>query len=175
MDKENIVGAMAIFQDFTDLEKVAAELESVRTLQNTLQTVLDIAYDGIIVVDKDGNITLMNQSVADFFGIDQKKAVGRHATKVLENTRLHIVASTGIPETGQLQRLGGSYYLVSRLPIIENGRVVGAVGKVMFRNLEEIRVLAHRMDTLENELNYYREELQKRDECTTPLTEGQLE
>lgn len=164
LDKESLVGAMAIFQDFTELEQVAAELEIVRTLQHTLHTVLDIAYDGIVVVNKDGIITFFNQSMAHFFGLDQKKAVGRHVSKVLENSRLHLVAQTGIAETRQLQRLGGTYYLVSCLPIIENGRVVGAVAKIMFSNFEDIRILAHRMDALENELNYYREELQKRDE-----------
>ncbi|SFR10436.1 sigma-54-dependent Fis family transcriptional regulator [Desulfoscipio geothermicus] len=160
-DNGIIMGAMAIFQDLTELEQVAAELESVRTLKNTLQTVLDIAYDGIVVVNKEGMITFINQSLADFFGFDPGDAVGRHVTGVLENSRLHIVARTGVPENARLQQVGGSYYVVSRLPIVENGQVVGAVGKMMFRNLEEIRELARRMDALENELNYYREELRK--------------
>lgn len=161
LDGGNTVGAMAIFQDLTELEKVAAELESVRTLQHTLQTVLDIAYDGIVVIDKNGHVTFLNQSLADFFGIDIKQTIGKHVTKVLENSRLHIVARTGVPEIAQLQQVRGSYYVVSRMPIVENGRVVGAVGKMMFRNIEEIREIANRMDTLENELNYYRQELEK--------------
>ncbi|SHF54690.1 PAS domain S-box-containing protein [Desulfofundulus australicus DSM 11792] len=156
-----IAGAMAVFQDLTELEQVAAELETVRTLQNTLRTVLDIAYDGIIVVDKDGFVTFINQSLAEFFALDPRKVVGRHVTEVLENSRLHIVARTGVPETGQLQQVRGGYYVVSRLPIVENGRVVGAVGKMMFRNLGEIRELARRLDQLENEVNYYRNELNR--------------
>ncbi len=162
LDGGNTVGAIAIFQDLTDLEQVAAELESVRTLQHTLRTVLDIAYDGIVVVDKEGYITFFNQSLAEFFGLEPRDAIGRHVTGVLDNSRLHIVARTGVPETSQLQQVGGSYYVVSRLPIVENGRVVGAVGKMMFRNLEEIRELARRMDNLENQLSFYREELQKK-------------
>lgn len=162
IDRGRTSGAMAILQDLTELEKVAAELESVRTLQHTLRTVLDIAYDGIVVVDKDGCITFVNQSLADFFGLDPQEAIGRHVTKVLENSRLHIVARTGVPETGQLQQIRDGYYMVSRLPIVENGRVVGAVGKMMFRNLEEIREMARRMDSLENQLNYYRTELEKK-------------
>lgn len=160
-DGYGTVGAMAIFQDLTELEQVAAELESVRTLQRTLQAVLDIAYDGIVVVDSEGFITFLNQSLAEFFGLDPREAVGRHVTEVLENSRLHIVARTGVPETGQLQQVKGGYYVVSRLPVVENGRVVGAVGKMMFRNLGEIRELARRLDQLENEVNYYRTELHR--------------
>lgn len=161
LDGGNTAGAMAIFQDLTELEQVAAELESVRTLQHTLQTVLDIAYDGIVVVNREGNITFINQSLADFFGLEPEKSIGRHVTSVLENSRLHIVARTGVPETGQLQQVGGTHYVVSRLPIVEQGRVVGAVGKMMFRNLEEIKELARRLENLESRLNYYREELKK--------------
>ncbi|HBX23397.1 MAG TPA: sigma-54-dependent Fis family transcriptional regulator [Desulfotomaculum sp.] len=161
LDGGRTAGAMAIFQDFTELEQVAAELESVRTLQHTLQTVLDIAYDGIVVVNREGSITFINQALADFFGLDPEKAVGRQVTEVLENSRLHVVARTGIPETSQLQQVGGAYYVVSRLPIVEKGRVVGAVGKMTFRNLEEIKELARRLDSLESKLNYYREELKK--------------
>lgn len=161
LDGGNTVGAMAIFQDLTELEQVAAELQSVRTLQHTLQTVLDIAYDGIVVVNREGNITFINQSLANFFGLEPAKAVGRHVTSVLENSRLHIVARTGVPETGQLQQVGGTHYVVSRLPIVEQGRVVGAVGKIMFRNLEEIKEMARRLESLESRLNYYREELKK--------------
>ncbi len=161
LDNGNTVGAMAIFQDLTELEQVAAELQSVRTLQQTLQTVLDIAYDGIVVVDKEGKITFINQSLADFFGLDPEKSVGQHVTSVLENSRLHIVARTGVPETGQLQRVGGTHFAVSRLPIFQQGRVVGAVGKMMFRNLEEIKEMARRLENLESRLNYYREELKK--------------
>lgn len=160
-DSQGRMGAMAILQDLTELEQVAAELESVRTLQHTLQTVLDIAYEGIVVVDRDGRVTLMNQALADFFGLDPRAEVGKPVDQVLENSRLHLVAKTGVPETGQLQQVGGTYYIVSRLPIIENERVVGAVGKMMFRNLDEIRDMARRLETLENQLHYYREELQK--------------
>lgn len=161
LDRGNIVGAIAIFQDLTELEQVAAELENVRTLQHTLQTVLDIAYDGIVVVNTEGLITFLNQSLADFLGLNPADAIGQHIAKVMENSRLHIVARTGVAETAQLQQIGGSYYVVSRLPIVENGRVVGAVGKMMFRNLGEIRELGRRIDDLENRISYYREQLKK--------------
>ncbi|WP_242868838.1 sigma-54-dependent Fis family transcriptional regulator [Desulfotomaculum copahuensis] len=161
LDNEKLAGALAIIQDLTELEQVAVELESVRTLQHTLQTVLDIAYDGIAVVDAKGKITFINQSMADFMGLEPERVIGRHITSVVENSRLHIVARTGIPETGQLQQFGGTHYVVSRLPIVEQGRVAGAVGKIIFRNPEEIKELARRLENLENRLNYYRKELQK--------------
>ncbi|MGB9803101.1 sigma 54-interacting transcriptional regulator [Desulfofundulus sp.] len=155
------VGAVAIFQDLTDLEHLAAELETVQQLHNTLETVLEIACDGIVVVDEDGRVTLINQALAEFLQLRPQEVAGRHVTEILENSRLHIVARTGLPEYADLQTIGGHRFLVSNLPIVKNGRVTGAVGKILFRKLEEVRELARRLDAVENKLTYYREQLHK--------------
>jgi len=51
--------------------------------------------------------------------------------------------------------------VVSRLPIIEDGKPVGAVGKAIFRNLDDLREAIRRMDALEGQLAFYRDELQR--------------
>lgn len=145
-------GAIATFQDLTELEQVATELEIVRQLHKTLETVLEIAYDGIIVVDRTGKIIFLNKAISDFLKIDRAQATGRHIEEVLENSRLHIVARTGVPEYADLQKIGKSKYLVSCLPVVENGQVKGAVGTIMFRNLEAIKELAHRLGSIEDHL-----------------------
>ncbi|MCL6447777.1 MAG: sigma-54-dependent Fis family transcriptional regulator [Armatimonadetes bacterium] len=155
------VGAVAIFQDLTDFEHLAAELETVQQLHNTLATVLEIAYDGIVVVDQDGRVTLINQTLAEFLQVRPPEVIGRHVTEILENSRLHIVAQTGLTEYAVLQTIGDSRFLVSNLPIIKNGQVTGAVGKILFRKLEEVRELARRLDAAENQLTYYKEQLHK--------------
>jgi sensor histidine kinase regulating citrate/malate metabolism len=60
---------------------------------------------------------------------------------------MHIVAKTGIAETGDVQRIGDRRVVVSRLPILKEGRCVGAVGNIMFFELEEVDRLARRLNT----------------------------
>ncbi len=158
---EEVVGAVAILQDLTEWEHLAAELETVVQLHNTLDTVLEIAYDGIVVVDQEGRVTLINKALAEFLKVSPPEVIGRHITEIMENSRLHIVAQTGIPEYADLQTIRENRFLVSHLPIVKNGVVTGAVGKIMFRKLEEVRELARRLDAVENQLSYYKEQLNK--------------
>ncbi|WP_102401308.1 sigma-54 interaction domain-containing protein [Haloimpatiens massiliensis] len=122
-----------------------------------LQTVLDVAYDGIVVVDKEGYITMMNKAYREFLGV--KKAVGRHVTQVIENTRLHLVSKTGKEEIGELQEIKGRYIVATRFPIIKNGKVQGAIGKVLFRNVKELNDIYNRINKMEKEIDNYRGKL----------------
>ncbi|MHB8926979.1 MAG: sigma 54-interacting transcriptional regulator [Bacillota bacterium] len=142
-------------------DSLRAELDSMKKVRHTLETVLEMAYDGLIVVDERGYVTMINQPLADLIGKQPSEVIGRHVTEVLENTRLDIVARTGVRELGHVQELRGQRFVVSRLPIIEDGRPVGAVGKAIFKNLDHLREAIRRMDTLEGQLAFYRDELER--------------
>jgi PAS domain S-box-containing protein len=156
-----IVGAVAIFQDVTELQKVASELEEVKNLKSTLDSIVNSIFDCIVVVDKNGFVTMMNEAYGEFLHIDPQKAVGKHITDVIENTRMHIVAQTGKPEICDMQKIGEHNTVVTRIPIIKDGEVTGAVGKMVFRDVKDLRVLARKLTSLQSELEYYKEELQK--------------
>ncbi|HMM21121.1 MAG TPA: sigma-54-dependent Fis family transcriptional regulator [Selenomonadales bacterium] len=156
-----VMGAVAVFQDVTEMEKIAAELENVKELQSTLESAIESVVEGICVVDKDGILKMMNRSYGEFIGVDAEEMIGRHVTEVIPNTRMHIVAQTGKPEIGDVQRINNNNVVVTRIPIIKDGEVVGAVGKVLFRDLKDFKMLARKLTDLQSELEYYKEELAK--------------
>ncbi|MDW7685028.1 MAG: sigma-54-dependent Fis family transcriptional regulator [Bacillota bacterium] len=156
-----IVGAVAIFQDTTDVENLTKELADARDSVEILETILENAYDRIVVVDRDGIITKFNKAYQSFLGVEEKDAIGRHVTDVIENTRMHIVVKTGKPEIGEVQKIQGDEMVVMRIPIYKEGKVVGAVGKVLFRDLQEIKALANKLDITITELKYYKKELRR--------------
>ncbi len=158
---KKIVGAVAIFQDVTELQKVASELEEVKNLKSTLDSIVNSIFDCIVVVDKNGYVTMMNEAYGEFLQTDPQKAVGKHITDVIENTRMHIVAQTGKPEICDMQKIGDHNTVVTRIPIVKDGEVTGAVGKMVFRDVKDLRVLARKLTSLQSELEYYKEELQK--------------
>ncbi|WP_035107901.1 sigma-54-dependent Fis family transcriptional regulator [Desulfovirgula thermocuniculi] len=151
-------GAVAVFQDITELEQIAQELESVRELNETLNTVLNIIYDGLVVVDREGRITLTNRPFRELVQRQNEDLLGRHITEILPTSRLHIVARTGVPEISDIQNIGGRPFIVTRLPIVKDGTVVGAVGKITFPKLEEIQELARRLSSLRSQVAYYQEQ-----------------
>jgi PAS domain S-box-containing protein len=157
----DIAGGIVIFQDLTDLEQAAKELETVKALNKTFDTVLNIIHDGIIVVDEKGKTTLVNQAMADFLTLHPKEVIGKHITDIMQSSRLHIVANTGVSETSDVLTIKGKPVIVSRMPIVREGDVVGAVGKAVFPQLAEVRELAEKIRMLENKVTFFQEELQK--------------
>jgi transcriptional regulator with PAS, ATPase and Fis domain len=83
-------------------------------------------------------------------------------TEVVENTRMHIVARTGVAEIAQIQKICGHEMVCSRIPIMEDGRVVAVVGKVMFQDVNDLFAMIDRFRKLKTELEFYKSELNKR-------------
>ncbi len=154
-----LIGAVSIFQDITETEKISRELDSTKVLVHTLEEVLSGAGEWMVVVDAAGIITMISEAYAEFNGITVAEAVGRHVTGVIENTRMHIVARTGAAEMGETQTIRGRDVIVNRIPLKDGDRVVGAYGRVVFKDVEQLRQLAGKLNLLESKVQYYEEEL----------------
>ena len=92
-------------------------------------------------------MSLISKAYTDFLGISEKDAIGKHVADVIENTRLPIVLKSGKTEKAQLQSINGNYMVASRYPLIKDGQVVGAIGKVLFKNINELNVLHKRINS----------------------------
>jgi PAS domain S-box-containing protein len=135
-----------------DFEKDANEI---------LKTIIDNDSDGLLIIDKDAIITMISKSYCDFLGTTQEDAIGKVITDVIEHTRMHKVMQTGQPESAQLQKIKGSYMIASRMPIIKNGEIIGAFGKVLFRNMKELNNLNNKIQIMEKELETYKSRLKQ--------------
>lgn len=124
-----------------------------------LQEILDNAYECIVVVDRNGYIIRLNRPYEEFLGIPAGSALGKHVTEVIENTRMHLVAASGVAEVGYTQRIKGQDRIVQRIPLVRDGQVLGAVGKFMFKDMGELRALTQRVGLLESKVELYEQEL----------------
>jgi transcriptional regulator with PAS, ATPase and Fis domain len=123
--------------------------------------IIELLYDGVVVVDAEGIITMISQKYCDFLQIPMRHAVGRHVSEVIENTRMHVILKTGHAEFGSVQKVMGRDMVVMRIPIKKEGQVVGAVGKVMFADIHDLKTLAQRLNIVESKLDYYKSELKR--------------
>ncbi len=156
LTKQNVINGLLTQTDF-----LSTELDSVKKLYHTLETVMELAYDGIVVVDENGLITMANRSLAEFLGVAVEKLINRPVDEVIEHSRLETVAKTGVAEICDAIAVHGQPAIISRLPIIKEGRVVGAVGKIVFHGLQELKEQARRLTALEKQVTYYKEELHR--------------
>ncbi|WP_256220079.1 MULTISPECIES: sigma-54-dependent Fis family transcriptional regulator [unclassified Variovorax] len=125
-----------------------------------LQHLLTNPFEALTVVDHAGVVRYISPIHEKFFGIAPGGGTGRHVTQVIENTRLHTVAATGKAEIGSLQPMRGGSRVVSRHPVLgRDGKVVGAIGQVMFKGPEQLQVMSAELKRLQAEVGFYRREL----------------
>lgn len=153
-------GNVVVVKDGSDYEKLLSQLNTTQSLLEDWENIFENAYDGVMVVDPKGIITRITKAYCRFLNVKQEEAIGKHCTEVLPNSRMEIVAQTGIAEIGEPMIITGKEALVMRLPLRENGKIVGAVGKVMFRDVQDLRTLAEKLDLLENRIKFYEKELE---------------
>ncbi|MCS7232763.1 MAG: sensor histidine kinase [Synergistetes bacterium] len=90
--------------------------------------ILDAVVEGIIAVDKEGKITLMNNAAKRIVGVEEKESViGKDVEELIPTSRLKVVLRTGIPERDDEQVVNGTSIITNRVPIVVNGRVEGAI------------------------------------------------
>jgi PAS domain S-box-containing protein len=159
--KENIVGAVSVLQDITKLEAIAFELEEVKNLQETLLALVENPYEAAVVVDDKGIIKLVNKAFTDFFQKSAIEIIDKHVNEVIPDSQLVEVMQTGKPQLADIWTYAGQEYVVMRVPIVKEGKILGAIGKSLFANMKLAKEFAKRLNQMEGELAYYKSELQK--------------
>ncbi|MHB8074945.1 sigma 54-interacting transcriptional regulator [Desulfosporosinus fructosivorans] len=72
-----VIGAVGVFQDVSEMEKVLQELQSVKQLNEELRTTVASSYDGIIICDNQGEILRCNPAVGRILEVSWEELLGR--------------------------------------------------------------------------------------------------
>lgn len=104
-----------------------------------LKSIIDFTYSGIVGLDAEGKITVLNSAAEKLIACPAYQAIGKPVDEVIENTRITQVLRTGEAETGQFQTIGQISVATNRVPIIVDGVVRGAV--VTFEDIEKLQNL----------------------------------
>ncbi len=88
------------------------EFQTVKKQLELFHLIFNSIYNGAIFTDANGIVTHLNKPYAQFLGLDASSNIGKHCTNVVENTRMHVVARTGIPEINQTQTIRGQNIVV---------------------------------------------------------------
>ncbi|WP_051534114.1 sigma-54 interaction domain-containing protein [Desulfitibacter alkalitolerans] len=102
----------------------------------SIKSILDYTNDAIIVVNKEGLITLFNKEAQRLTRTSLDAALGKHITEIIPNTRLLEVIQRGKPELNQQLELKDVTIITNRVPVRdENGSIIGAAA--VFRDIAE--------------------------------------
>lgn len=127
-------------------------LDEAKNVARSLGPLLDIIQDGLIVVNRSGIITLVNQHFADAVGVRAQDMIGMHIVEAYPNaakvSRLPIVMETGKAEIGWPHLINGKDVVACRYPLVRDGKVIGALGRIMYRDVREVTLLANQLSSL---------------------------
>lgn len=107
--------------------------------------IISTVKEGIVVINRKGFITQINNEAKRILHIDDNKEniINCHITDIIPNTRLHEVMTTGIAEYDCEQNINGVVILTNRTPLFVNNSLVGAIAS--FRDMTEVRQLAENL------------------------------
>ncbi|HWQ73805.1 MAG TPA: sigma 54-interacting transcriptional regulator, partial [Syntrophomonas sp.] len=114
-----------------------------------------------VIVDKDGIITAINQAYLDELGIEKEAAMGHHILDVTPNSHLPEILKTGRTDKADLWTINGRDTVITRLPIIKDGQIIGAIAKSLFLDMSGAQILIKKLQETQKELNIYKEELRQ--------------
>lgn len=129
-------------------EEAPGPSDELRELLRSAGDFLNLDYDGIVIVDREENVVMVNQAFADVLGTTPQAMIGKHVFQAYPNSqpsRLPTVLKTGKPLIGITHYLNGKQVYASLFPLIKEGKVIGGIGKILFKDIREIPLIANRL------------------------------
>ncbi len=149
---------MRALEAFHDSERV------LRLAAETFFGQLSEQCEGILVVDASSRIVWAddrwqrNMTSLGFSSVEQ--IIGRPVEEVVPNTLMRHVVQTGKPILLDILENKAGTYLVSRFPLRDDsGAVIGAVGLILFDEIESLKPLIGKLGRLQSELAQAHKEL----------------
>lgn len=113
-----------------------------------LADIVNAAHNGIITVNKEGKIVLVNKAVERILSIKREDILGQPITEVFSNSGLPDVLRSGESESAKIVKIGNVTVISNRSPIIRDGKVVGAVG--VFQDVSELYTLRRELQKVKD-------------------------
>jgi PAS domain S-box-containing protein len=159
-----IVGAVAVLQDVSDLESIAAELKSTRELNKELDAIIDSVYEGLYITDAEANTLRINKAYTRMTGIKADEVLGKNMKELVDSGYYSqsvtlLVLEKKKPITIMHVIKGRKRYLITGNPVYnEKNEIFRVVTTV--RDVTELNRLKQKLETAEKLSARYHLEIQ---------------
>lgn len=123
------------------------EPEEITKLYNEKMGMLDAIHEGLVAVDDEARVTLINDSALKILhfenSITKEQIIGQNVEIVIPNSRLFNVLESGESEFEEEQRINNTIIMTNRVPIKNRGKIVGAIAS--FRDKTEVTKMAEEL------------------------------
>ena len=158
------IGAVAVMQDISELEKASKELEYVKELNKELHAIIESSFDGLFIADGRGITLRVNEAFERITGIPRQSMLGRDVMDVEEEGLVSESVSALVLQNQETvtiiqQTKNGKIALVTGSPVFgEDGSVFRIVCNV--RDITELNRLKQDLEQALSLREHYESELQ---------------
>jgi PAS domain S-box-containing protein len=155
--EDNVIGAVAILQDISELESLSNELDHTKRISAELEAIIESSYDGIYVTDGQARTIRVNSAYERITGIKREEVLGRTMNELVDDGYFNESVTLRVLETRNPTSL---------VQKIKTGKTVMVTGNPFFdkmnnihlvvtnvRDVSELNQLQQKLETLEKQRN----------------------
>jgi len=143
------VGAVAVFRDITEVQRMAEEVTDLKNVRFMLETIIESTDDAISVADSNGKVVMVNKAYTKITGYKPEDVIGKFAdVDIAEGESVHMmVAKKKEPILGHRIKVGPMRreVVIDATPLVIDGKFSGSVAVIhdvskiisLSRDLEE--------------------------------------
>ncbi|MHB8846113.1 MAG: sigma 54-interacting transcriptional regulator [Nitrospirota bacterium] len=142
-DTGTVIGAVAVFQDITEIKTLSERVSDLWKARNLLEAVIDSVEDAVSVADEHGNNIIVNPAYTRITGLPREVVLNKPVTvDIAEGDSMHLqILRTGQPVRNVRMKVGPNRkdVIVNVAPIFIDGKLRGSVGTI--HDISEIIML----------------------------------
>lgn len=158
-----IVGAVAVLLDVSELESVSRELERFKELNRELDAIIDSSFDGLYITDGNGITLRLNKAYERITGISADEFIGKNVTTIesegiVSESVTALVLEKRSPVTISQEMRTGKMTLATGNPVFDDkGNIFRVVSNV--RDITELNALRQKLEEFEGLSQHYESQL----------------
>jgi PAS domain S-box-containing protein len=146
-DKDQVIGAVAVFRDITEVKALTEQVSDLWKSRNLLEAVIDATEGAISVADEKGNTIIVNSAYTRITGLPPEAVLNKPVTvDIAEGESMHLqILRTGKPVRNVRMKVGPAKkeVIVNVAPIFIDGKIRGSVGTI--HDISEIMALTEEL------------------------------
>src|SRR5665647_3287373 len=158
-----VIGAVAVFQDISELELISEELSYTKEIKEELIAIIDSSFDGIHVTDNDGKTLRANRSFSRITGTRVEDLIGKSMQELVmegvysQDISTMVLIRRESVTISQKSKPGNTVMITANPVFDEQGNLFRIVINV--RDISELNILKQRLEQAQTLSQHYQEKL----------------
>lgn len=160
-----IIGAVEVFQDISELEMISEELSYTKQIKEELSAIIDSSFDGFHITDNQGKTLRINQAFERITSIPISDLMGKTIAELVEagvycHDVLKLVLEKREPVTISQESKPGNTVIITANPVFDEQDNIFRV-VINVRDISELNDLRQQLEQARTLSHHYQEELNR--------------